>query len=347
MLTPSTHPWMRGLFGDPDLDQIFAPEAELRRFLTVEAAWTRALGTVAKAADSGSIACAIETAPLVPGDLQDGFAKDGVPIPALVRRLKDHLPRDAAPLVHDGLTSQDVMDTALMLALVEVLAVLSTRLAALDGQLAALHQRFGVGRVMAFTRMQPALETHVGIVIDRWRQPVSRLQDDLARITTDCRCIQWGGPIGVRDHPQAGALGAAFAKQLNFKDPGQAWHTDRTVVSDVGHGLTRIATLTGKIGEDIALMAALGPDHIVLDGGASSAMPHKNNPVKAETLITLAVQAGALQSLLTQSARHEGFRSGQAWALEWLTLPQLCGVAGAGLIQAAALLASINSMGQA
>lgn len=359
VLDPSSHPWLSGLLGDPEIAGIFSPERELKRFLQVEAAWTRALGQVSGGQDvdaaantqAETVARAIEDAAITPAALSEGMARDGVPIPALVKLLKAQLIKaqvapEAAPLVHQGLTSQDVMDTSLMLALNEVLALLVSRLVDLDHQLLGLKAKCGDARIVAYTRMQPALETSVAVVIDRWLQPLPRLQHDFAQVAIDCTDAQWGGPVGTRDHPQADELGPAFADYLGMNDPGAAWHTDRTVIVNVAHVLTRMATTTGKIGEDIALMAAMGAEQIELSGGGSSAMAHKNNPVKAEALISLAQYAASLQMSLATAARHEGFRSGQAWMQEWLALPQLCTATGAGLIQVKELLASVKSIGR-
>ena len=345
MIGLSTHPWMSGLFGDGEITALFSPEVELKRFLAVEAAWTRALGEVSNNTNAETVAKAIETAQIDPDALKDGFATDGVAIPALVKMLKANVDDDAVQLVHQGLTSQDVTDTSLMLALSDVIGVLAKRLSSLDQQLTELQTRFGEAKLMAYTRMQPALETSGAEVVGRWRQPLQQLQADLGTVAEDASIMQWGGPIGVRDHPQAEKLAQAFATHLGLRDPGAAWHTDRTIITRIAHILTRITTVTGKIGADIALMAAVGPNQIRLKGGGSSAMAHKNNPVKAEALVSLASYAATLQLGLTNAACHEGFRSGQAWTLEWLTLPQLCVATGAGLVQTKDLLESIETLG--
>ncbi|WP_373636755.1 lyase family protein [Yoonia sp. BS5-3] len=343
MISLSEHPWMGGLFGDAECTTLFSADAELKRFLQIEAAWTRALGTVEGVEDAEAVAKGIEEAVIETQVLRGGTERDGLPIPALVKALKGQLGNDA--LIHRGLTSQDVMDTSLMMVLGQVAELLIGRLKALDQQLAALQDRFGAARLMAYTRMQPALETTAQELIGRWRQPLPRLLSDLAHCQTDLRQIQWGGPIGVRDHTNADKLGVCFAHNLNMHDPGQAWHTDRTIVLSVGGILSRITIAMGKIGKDIALMAALGPEQITLVGGGSSAMTHKNNPIKAEALISLADLASSLQSGLTRSARHEGFRSGQAWALEWLILPEFCVTSATSLLLAGKLINDLETFG--
>ncbi|MEL7091580.1 MAG: lyase family protein [Pseudomonadota bacterium] len=345
MINLADHPWMSGVFGDPDIAALFSPDAELKRFLKVEAAWARALGEVEAHPATQGIADAILGSQITASDLAQGYARDGVPIPALVTSVKAELGEDASRLLHRSLTSQDVMDTSLCLALREAVSVLVQRLETLNMSLAGLHDRMGAAKIVAITRMQPALPTDVGHVIGLWRQPIAGLLGSSAEIVGNVSVIQWGGPIGRRDHPRADALGQAFAQHLDLEDPGYAWHTDRSRVLEFGVLLARICNATGKIGEDVALLAALGADYVVFDGGGSSAMPHKNNPVTAEALVALSDYAATLSGSLVRAGRHEGARSGRAWTLEGMVLPQLTQVTGASLLNAVKVVESITRLG--
>ena len=101
--------------------------------------------------------------------------------------------------------------------------------------------------------------------------------------------MQWGGPIGIRETHPADALGPAFAARLGLRDPGFAWHTTRSDITELGGLIARVTGSLGKIGQDIALMAQRGADDMTLHtGGTSSAMPHKQNPILAELLVTIA-----------------------------------------------------------
>ena len=94
-------------------------------------------------------------------------------------------------------------------------------------------------------------------------------------------------------------------------------------------------------------MAMLGREQIEFEGaGSSSAMVHKQNPVKAETLVSQARFAASLASCIEQSAIHEMERSGSSWTCEWMVLPQLAVVAGSSMNNAISLLGSISSLGQ-
>jgi 3-carboxy-cis,cis-muconate cycloisomerase len=99
----------------------------------------------------------------------------------------------------------------------------------------------------------------------------------------------------------------------------------------------------GKLGQDIALLAQSEVGEVRLSsGGGSSAMPHKVNPVGAETLVALARFNATLVAGMHQSLVHENERSGAAWTLEWMLLPQMAVAAGAALRTADALLRSVS-----
>ena len=379
-------PWLGGLFDDPELAAILTTEAQLKRLLVVEAAWTRALGTIKAATHSketwtkysnpaadgtlqtatevifekpgtpaemaeilveaSRIADAIEALTPSPADLREETGRDGVSIPALVKHIKTVLGPEAEPWVHTGLTSQDVIDTALALTLRDIAMLFLQRLSDLQDELFMVGGKILRCELQAYTRMQPALITSSQAAIDLWRKPLTRLYDDLSSSRNRLDKIQWGGAIGNRDHRHRSKLAAEFANNLGLSDPGRAWHTDRNAIVEFGSILARITNATGKLGADIALMAAIGPHCITLSGGGtSSAMPHKQNPVKAEALTALASYCATLAGGLHHSGLHEGFRSGHALSLEWIVLPQICMATGASLRIANQLASSIETIG--
>lgn len=113
-----------------------------------------------------------------------------------------------------------------------------------------------------------------------------------------------------------------------------------------GHWLTLVAGSLGKMGQDISLMAQQGVVDILLDsGGGSSALPHKQNPILAEALVSLSRFVAHQQGLLAQAMIHEQERSGSAWALEWMALPAMAEATGAALRHADRLIGSIRRIG--
>lgn len=337
------HPWLSGLFGDPELAAILAPEAELARMLQIEAAWTR---VIAPKPDAERVAAAMLAAPIRTEDLKNGTARDGLPVPELVQRLKAHLSQQDHRWLHKGLTSQDVIDTSLMMALQDALPLLAQRLANLSDALSALSERDGSRGLMAATRMQAALPITTSDRIAAWARPLSWLSDQMPDITERVRILQWGGSVGVRDATLPEYTGDRFAKALGLRDPGVAWHSDRSVLAELAGVLSQLTGATGKIGQDVALLAQTDPSALKLTvSGGSSAMPHKQNPVLAELLVTLARGNASDLSLMHHALIHEQERSGAAWMLEWMALPRMLMTTGRSLLAAHELIVSIARMG--
>lgn len=340
-----------GLFSDPAIAHAFGAVAMTQHMLAFEAAWTKALcdlGLVALPDAHAALAAiaGVDAASLVTR-LGIGTNRDGVPVPALVAALRAPLPPAAAATIHHGATSQDVLDTAMMLACADALDHLGLRLAGVVTRLAELADRFGSNGLMARTRMQAALPATAMLRIDAWRRPLQDHMNRLPGLRDTLAYAQVGGAIGLRDGPVGPStrIAAQVAANLGLA-VGPVWHSDRSSVVDMGHWLTLVAGSLGKLGQDIALMAQQGVDEVELTGGGgSSAMAHKQNPVTAEALVTLGRYVAGQQGILAQAMIHEQERSGAAWALEWLVLPAMAEATGAALGNAERLLAGIARIG--
>lgn len=346
-----TNPFLRSVFGqgfcDPQIATAFGAPAFTGHMLAFEAAWTRALKNVGaiSVADAGVALAAI--ADFEPIDLTAGSQSDGVPVPAFVRALRKGLPEGAAQAIHTGATSQDVVDTAMALTLLQVLDHLHARLNRLEAALAGLDQRFGAAPLMARTRMQAALPATASLRVDAWRRGIGGQIARVDAVRAEVAKVQIGGAIGLRDKPagQGVAVAQAVADELGLKLT-PVWHSDRSGMVSYGHWLTLVAGSLGKIGQDIALMAQQGVDEITLTGGGgSSAMPHKQNPVAAEAMVALSRFVAAQQGLLAQAMVHEQERSGTAWALEWMTLPAMAEATGAAINHGLAVVGQITRIG--
>lgn len=326
------------LFQDKTIAEHFGDAVMLRHMLAFERAWTEGLmGLGAVSAKEGQAALA-RMAGFEPdwAALHEGSTRDGLPVPELVKQLRAGL--SAGEAIHSGATSQDVIDTAMVLASLEVLAELEARKARVAVALDALQGRFGARKIMGRTRMQAALPITVADRLRLWRAPLEGLEDFAPRLSR----LQIGGPVGLRADD---GMAAHLAEALGLR-AGPCWHTDRSAFVDFGNWLMKLTGHLGKMGQDIALMAQQGVDEVRLSGsGGSSAMPHKQNPVRAEALITLARYVAGQQGILGQALVHEQERSGATWALEWMVLPAMCEAAGAALAHAEALLAQVEDMG--
>lgn len=326
---------------DDEIGAAFAMPAEIAAILTFEAALAQAQAAVGdielQAADTIAAACRT----LAPDQdaLLAAFREDGVPVPALVKALKAAMPDAMRGFVHRGATSQDAVDTGLMLRLGPVLDTLIARIETLLALLGGLEAADGTATLMAQTRMQAALRFTVSDKLATWTRPLAAHRARLEALKA-ARPVQLGGPIGTGGSlgPNPTAVRAALAAKLNLTDH-EPWHSDRTPILDIAHALVLISGTLGKIGQDIALMAQNEVATIRLaGGGGSSAMAHKKNPVAAEVLVALARLNAGLLGTLSQSLVHENERSGAAWTLEWILLPQIAEATGAGLKSATALL---------
>ena len=336
-------------FDAPEISTIFDAMPTIARFGRFEAALAHAQAAEGIISADAAQAIAQAVADFEPDEaaLRDGLLRDGLPIPAYVARMRAALAPDHAASFHKATTSQDVMDTALVLALREVNAILSARIAAIMAALDALDARFGTVPLMARTRMQAALPVTVALRLNEWRAPLATARDDLAALRPVLESLQFGGPVGDRRgmDDKGDAVAARLAATLNLTD-APCWHTDRSRITAYGAWLARLAGSTGKIGLDITLMAQQGVDAVrIAGGGGSSAMPHKQNPVMAEALVTLSHEASMLAGGLQAAMLHEHERSGIAWAFEWLTLPRLCIATTAATACCVRLLDAIESLG--
>lgn len=349
MISVFDHPWNGGLFGDDEVAEIWSPETQLGHFRSFEIALARAFDFVGQVpAGAGEAAAkSILSTEIDLDALRSRTGIDGLPVPEFVRQLRAGA-GETAEAVHTGATSQDVLDTALALTLRDMTELLLRRLGKLSEALEHLKERYGTNGLMARTRMQAALPTTVGDRIDAWRRPLVSHREALETLRPKVERLQLGGAIGTA-HAFGGAADAIRRKMATdlrlYTAP--VWHTDRTAVGEYAGQLSAITGSMGKLGQDIALMAQQGVDEISISGGGgSSAMPHKSNPVLAELLVTLARFNATLLSGMHHALIHEQERSGAAWMLEWMILPQMAITAGRALSAGKALIGRIERIGQ-
>lgn len=313
---------------DAESAALFSGAAELAAMLEVEAALALA------EADAGlfspetgeRLATAIREAEVDTDILRAGIVRDGVPVPALVAELRRQLPEDLAPLVHWGATSQDIIDTGLILRLRECLDLMERRLRDLARLIANLADSHRNTSMAARTRMQQATPTSFGLKAAGWLSSLLRHQEELSALRQNLLVVSFAGASG-----NLAALGnaaadveAALARRLGLGLPVTPWHTERDRLLKTGAWFAGVTATLGKSGQDLILLAQSEVGEIRLGAsGGSSTMPNKANPVAAELLVTLARNSAADLSTLYQGALQEHERSGTGWPMEWDSLPRL------------------------
>ena len=348
-ISPFDSPLLSGLLGDAVVARQFSTEAELAAMTRFEVALAEAEAAEGLIPLSAAERIVDASKSFVPDLTAIGKAtqRDGVTGVEFVRQLREAVGAEAGPHVHFGATSQDVVDTALVLRLKPVLDELEGRIVALDDALDLLTRRFGDRTLIGRTRMQAALPIRVGDRIAVWRAPLTRHCDRLAALRPRLLQLQLGGAVGTLDKlgDRADAVRKRLAASLDLGVPDGTWHASRDSVAELGGWCALVTGSLGKIGMDVGLLAQDGDEIALEGGGASSAMPHKSNPVDAEILVTLARFTATLGAGMNQSLVHEQERSGAAWTLEWMVLPQIVMAAAASLRVANALVGRIASLG--
>lgn len=333
---------LSALAGDAQIEALLSDEAHLTAMLAVEKALAEASADIGwiSADAATAIGAAIDGfTPDWPG-LEAGMARDGVVVPAFVKQLRSAIAEPYRTALHKGATSQDAIDTALMLQLAGVFDLYEARLTRLLAHFDTLISEHGDTALMAHTRMQVALPTTWGAKLMSWSEPLRRHRQALTAMRRTLLVVQLGGPVGDRGsfEGHGDAIAAAMASRLDL-GLASPWQATRDPIVALGGLLAQISGSLGKVGVDVTLLAQNEIAALRLEGGGgSSAMAHKSNPVNAEIMVALARANAGLSGTLAQAMVHENERSGAAWTLEWLTLPAMLVNTGAGLLLAQKLL---------
>lgn len=275
----------------------------------------------------------------------------GNPVPPLVAALRHDLDPETAALVHRGLTSQDTLDTALMLLARDVLDAVTTDLDTVAAELASLAERHR-GSVMAGrTLTQYAVPVTFGLKTAQWLVGVLEASDaaDAVRRSLPVQCGGAAGTLALAADlvTDPVLLATGFADRLGLLWPGMPWHTRRSPVTRLGDALVGVCDAVGVIASDVLLLGRpeIGEVREVPAEGAggSSTMPHKQNPVLSVLVRSAALQAPLLGAQLhlcaTQSTDE---RPDGAWHAEWPPLQRLMSLSATATSQAADLVSSLH-----
>ena len=247
---------------------------------------------------------------------------------------------EAERYVHLGATSQDAMDTGLVLQLRAALNLIETDLHHLSDALARQAQAHADTPLAGRTWLQHATPVTLGMKIAGWLGALTRHRQRLQELKPRLLTLQFGGASGTLAAlgDKALPVAEALAKQLNLQLPEQPWHTQRDRLVEFASVLGLIAGSLGKLGRDISLLMQTEAAEVFEPSapgkGGSSTMPHKRNPVGAAVLISAATRVPGLVSTLLSAMPQEHERSLGLWHAEWETLPEICCLVSGALRQA-------------
>ncbi|MFL5928295.1 MAG: lyase family protein [Gaiellaceae bacterium] len=254
----------------------------------------------------------------------DALAADGRgagnPVEPLVRAIKKEVGEDHAPDVHRGATSQDILDTAAVLVANRALRLLDAELASAADACARFADEHRASVMAARTLLQQAVPTTFGYKAAGWLVGIVEAR---ARIAAVVLPAQLGGAAGTL--AALGADGAKvvrlYAAELDLPEPALPWHTRRGPLAELAGALAAAADAVAKIARDVVLLAQTEVAEVSeRDGGASSTMPRKSNPISAVLADACARHARANAALLLDAGVHEHERAVGAWHAEWAAL---------------------------
>jgi len=247
---------------------------------------------------------------------------------------------EAERYVHLGATSQDAMDSGLVLQLRAAIGLLESDLAKLADALAAQAERHIDTPLAGRTWLQQATPVTLGMKLAGVLGAVTRHRQRLSELKPRLLSLQFGGASGsLAALGDAGwAVSGALAQELELNLPEQPWHTQRDRLVEFASLLGMIAGSLGKLGRDLSLLMQTEAGEVFEPAapgkGGSSTMPHKRNPVSAAVLIGAATRAPGLVATMFAAMPQEHERSLGLWHAEWESLPDLCCLVSGALQQA-------------
>ena len=339
------------LLTTPEIEQIFSVEGRVQRMLDFEAALAVAqcaAGLVPAVARDAIAACCradrFDSSMILNSARTAGNA--AIPlVNALTQAVHAENPV-ASAWVHWGATSQDVLDTAMILQLRAASDLIVAQLKAAESRLAQLAHQHLRTPMVARTLLQQASAVTLGYKLAIWGHGIERARLGLQGLHEDAFALQLGGAVGTLGvmGVDAAAIRQTVAVHLGLKAPTMTWHVQRDRMMAIGAAMATAVTACAKLAQDLMLMMQSEVGEAVESAsgaGGSSAMPNKRNPVRALVPVAAAVNVGGLLAALYNSAVHEHERAAGAWHGEWFALPQIAALAHASACATADIAGSI------
>lgn len=332
------------LFSNAAMQQVFSSDNTVQRMLDFESALAHALAAedVIPATAVKPIQVACEAARIDQKALAAAARHAGNLAIPLVKQLTAEvaaIDAQAARYVHWGATSQDVIDTGMVLQLREAIDLIAVELAELADALAGIVHRHRDTAMIGRTWMQHALPITFGLKAAGWLDAVMRHQDRLSELRVRIAVLQFGGAAGTlaslgnRGLPVADAL----AHALGLKLPHLPWHAHRDRIAECATVFGLLTGTLGKIARDLSLQMQTEVGELaepVAPGrGGSSTMPHKRNPVGCAAVLAASTRVPGLVATMLAAMDNEHERALGGWQAEWETLPEIASLCGAALTQ--------------
>lgn len=318
------------------MSSVFSAESRVSTMVQVEsmlAATQASCGVIPQVAAADIVAELLGPVGDPDAVLADGWTL-GSPVVALLDRLRARLPSESAPWLHYGATSQDIIDTAMMLQVGRANKLIVKVARSVTDRLAEHRIDFGDAASVTRTLMQPAEPHTFAYRIDRWRDP---LLNRIAALEAQQRFLQLGGASGDR---QVDDVAKQMAAELGLCTR-TTWHTDREPIVAMVFRVNQLVQWAAKIAGDLIVLGQPELGEVSIRAGGSTAMAHKRNPIDAIRARAAAAANDGVASIVLRSPTHEFERAAGAWQAEWFAVPLVYQTAAASLY---ALDAAVQSL---
>ena len=333
------------IFGSAEMRAVFSDDNTIACYVRAEVALAVAQGKVGviPSEHADAIAARAPQVVLDRAELRKEAENVGYPILGLVRQLSAAL-GEAGRYVHWGATTQDIMDTAVVLQVRDGLALVERDLGAVASALQALAVKHRDTAMAGRTHLQQALPVTFGYKAAIWLAMVERHLKRLSQLRERVLVAQLGGAAGTLASLGASGLDVRreYAAALDLGEPDITWHVARDGLVEAVQVLGLITGSLGKVGFDIMLMMAteLGEafEPFAEHRGASSTMPQKRNPISSEVLVANAKAVRQHAGLMLDAMLQDFERATGPWQAEWIALPESFILAAGALRQARVML---------
>ncbi len=338
----------RDSFGTPAMRGIFEDAALLARYTEIEVALGRVQGRlgVIPAQAAKEIAARCDASKLDLARLKEETETVGYPILPLVRQLAAQC-GEAGKFLHWGATTQDVMDSAVVLQVRDALALIEKDLDELRSILARQAKRYRDTPMAGRTHLQQALPITFGYKLAIWLAMLDRHAERLQQLKPRVLVGQFAGAAGTL--ASLGERGMEVQKELmqelKLAQPAATWHAARDGLAEAVNFLGLVTGSLGKIAFDVMLMASTEfaevSEPFVQGRGASSTMPQKRNPISSELILAAAKAVRQHAGLMLDALVQDFERATGPWHAEWIALPEAFILTGGALHQAKFMLGGL------
>ncbi len=326
-----------GIYARGDVAAQVSDVAWLQAMLDVEAALAVAVDAPAEAAQQIAAAGRAERFDL--DALGREAARHATPVVGLVAALRDAVPESAREYVHAGATSQDIVDTAMMLVAHRALAPLLREARAAADAAASLAERHRDTPMIARTLLQQALPTTFGLEAAAWLVGLDEACAHLSAVRDTELAVQMGGPVGAR----APGVAARVAAALGLAEPVMPWGAIRVRPANLATALGTLAGVLSKVARDVTLLSQQEVAEVSEgEAGGSSAMAHKRNPVAAISTLACTTRVPGLVATILAAMEQEHERAAGAWQAEWGTHAELLTLTGSAAAWTHTMLAGLH-----